>query len=155
MTKAHGMIVSVGTTEGPVLASLVSNRPGRVLFVVSADTRATVEERVLPNLPAGYVPDHEILVLTDPQAISPSFGEIRAHAAEWMLRAGLDPAADVALDVTGGTKAMSVALALAGVDRGVNSFIYVGGGTRDQATGRVITGHEEVVIDVNPLAGGS
>ena len=122
--------------------------------MVSANARATVEERVLPNLPAGYAPDHEILVLTDPQAISHSFGEIRARAEDCMLGAGLDSAADVALDVTGGTTAMSVALALAGADRGMSSFISVGGDARYRATGRVITGHKGVVIDVNPLASG-
>ena len=151
MGPIRGMMVSVGSAEGPALASLDKHRPGHVLFVVSGDTRRTVEEKVLPSLPEEYEPDCKIVEITNPQAVSSSFGEIQAQALVWARTAGLDPVADVALDITGGTKAMSVALALAGVDQGVKTFIYVGGDTRAPDTGRVIAGHEQVVIDPNPL----
>ena len=47
------------------------------------------------------------------------------------------------VDITGGTKVMSAALALAAVEY-CNDFTYIGGDARDPDTGRVLDGSEEV-----------
>ena len=151
MGELQGMVVSVGNSEGPALTSLRKYRPAFVLFVVSKDSRLTVEERVIPNLPSGYTPGSDILELSNPQSIADSYREVRERLNKLRSNIKISQEAKLALDITGGTKAMSVALALAGVAEGVETLVYVGGDTRDPGTGRVISGHEEVVVSVNPF----
>ena len=146
----RGIVVSVGNSEGPALVSLGRYRPAHVLFVVSSGSRSTVDEKVLPNLPAGYLFEHEVVELSDAQAIASSIAEIQVRIRDWIQGAELRPRQDVALDITGGTKAMSVALALAGAAQGACTFVYVGGEKRDTDTGRVVSGHEEVTVDLLP-----
>ena len=149
MEHMQGMAVSVGNSEGPALVSLREYRPASVLFVVSEGSRQTVEEKVIPSLPKDYAPACDILELSNPQSITASYREIRDCFKKWQRENGLAPDNGLALDITGGTKAMSVALALAGVAEGVSTLVYVGGATRDPGTGRVISGHEEVVVSLN------
>ena len=146
MEDLQGMVVSVGNSEGPALVSLGEYRPAYVLFVVSGGSRRTVEEKVIPNLPTDYTPVSSILELSNPQAISESNREIRNRLRKWRHENGLAADNCLALDITGGTKAMSVALALAGVAEGVETLVYVGGDTRDAETGRVVSGHEVMTV---------
>ena len=151
MEKMSGMILSVGNSVGPILVSLEEYRPACVLFIVSEDSKGMVKERILPNLPEDYLPTSEILSLSNPQAINSSFLEIRNRLRDWLERYGFGANVAVALDITGGTKAMSVALALAGIAEGASTLVYVGGQQRDPDTGRVVSGHEEILVSLAPF----
>lgn len=81
--------------------------------------------------------------------IGSCYDEIRRKVAEWLERRDLADA-DVAIDITGGTKPMSAALALAAVER-FSHFRYVGGTKRDSGDlGAVLPGAERVLTCRNP-----
>ncbi len=144
----RGMIVSVGGSPGPVRKALDQGRPSNVLFVVSSGSKPLVEEKVLPALPS-YAPQRSYLEVSDHENIGTCYWEIRTEIDRWLHEREIKPE-DVYVDITGGTKAMSAALALAGVER-FSRFTYVGGSRRDSENlGTVVTGSERVVECQNP-----
>ena len=124
-----GLIATVGGSPEPLLKTLANNRPQYVLFVVSEGSGSTVENDILPGMDCRA--DCDYLVISDPNDMGAKYRELRdSRTGDWLTKHNLDPS-DVYLDITGGTKAMSAALALAGVER-FSAFSYVGGtnGTR-------------------------
>ena len=143
----QGIVVSLGGTPEPVIKTLLARQPAQALFVVSKSSDGDVEEKILPAL-AGYVPQYQKAVVSDPQVMGTCYREIRARIAQWLGSGRLDPER-VYVDITGGTKAMSSALALAGVEY-CNDFTYIGGEEREAGTGRVLAGSEQVIRSANP-----
>ena len=143
-----GLIASVGGSPEPLLKTLADNRPQYVLFVVSEGSSSTVENEILPNV--DYQPTCDYLVISDHNDMGTIYQEMRdGRIEDWLNQQKLD-AEDVYIDITGGTKAMSAALALAGVER-FNAFAYVGGNERNKNNlGTVITGSEYLVSTPNP-----
>ncbi len=148
MTAMDGMVVSVGGTPAPVIKAIERESPADVLFVVSGSSRSQVGEQILPAL--GYVPQYKPLEISDHQNIGTCYREIREGIDRWLNERRLDPVR-VYVDITGGTKAMSSALALAAVER-FNTLTYVGGDKRSAMDlGVVLDGFEKVVTTGNPL----
>ena len=143
----QGIVVSLGGSPEPIIWALQARRPAHALFVVSESSAGSVEDEIVPKL-NGYVPQYQKVVVSDPQVLGTCYQEIRVRMARWLHEVRLDPAR-VYVDITGGTKVMSAALALAAVEY-CNDFTYIGGDARDPDTGRVLDGSEEVVASANP-----
>ena len=143
----NALIASVGGSPQPVIKAIEWKSPDFILFAVSEGSRAQVESEVLPAL--DYVPQFEFAVVPDHQDIGTCYQEIRNAAAEWLARRGIEDSA-VYVDNTGGTKAMSSALAMAAVER-FSAFTYVGGEQRSAEGLGVVLDDAETVIPVqNP-----
>ena len=141
------LIASVGGAPQPVIAAIEWRKPEFILFAVSKDTRAQVENAILPAL--AYVPQNESVILSDHQDIGACYLEIREAADAWLERRGLADD-EVYVDNTGGTKAMSSALLLATVER-FSAFTYVGGEVRNaEGLGIVVDGAEKIISARNP-----
>ena len=143
-----GLIATVGGTGEPVLKTLNDNYPQYVLFIVSEGSISTVEKEVLPGM--GYAPAWDYLVISDPNNMGTIYQELRDGRVEQWLKDNELDVADVYLDITGGTKAMTAALALAGVEN-FHFFSYVGGTERNKENlGTVVSGSEYLVSTPNP-----
>ena len=128
------LIQTVGLTAGPLVASLKAHRPDFVVFVASPSSLAYVSE-ALAALPDT---DHTVLKVEDPEDMDAAFRAGR-QAYRILKEKG---AKELLVDPTGGTKTMVAGLSLALAGLGF-TFVYVGGTKRD-AAGKVITGHERV-----------
>ncbi len=148
MMTSRGLIATVGGTAEPIIETIKSNQPEFALFIVSADSRDTAELAVEASeltLPMRY----ECLVVSDPQHFGTSYEEILQGTEKWLAEHKLC-ALEVTADITGGTKALSAALALSGAER-FRKFTYIGGDNRDKGgLGTVISGSEEIVTSLNP-----
>ena len=141
------LIASVGGAPQPVIAAIEWRKPDFILFAVSKDSRAQVEDAILPAL--DYVPQNESVTISDHQDIGACYQEIRNAAEAWLNRRGIADD-EVYVDNTGGTKAMSSALLLATVER-FSAFTYVGGEVRSaEGLGIVVDGAERVITSQNP-----
>lgn len=142
-----GMILSVGGTGEPILFSLRNGRPQRALFVVSELTIRVVEDQVLPHLGYSLAPDY--CVLPDENNLESSYRKLREQIRHWLQSTRI-PSERVCVDFTGGTKAMSAAITLAGMEF-FSEFRYVAGHSRTKkGTGIVESGSEYVVLASNP-----
>ncbi len=143
----RGMIISVGGSSEPTKKMLSDGNPDYVLFVVSAGSRSKVEDEVLSEM--NYIPQYGYSEVPDHQDIGLCYQQIRIRIEQWLKEYKLR-AEDVAVDITGGTKAMSAALMLAAVEH-FHNFTYVGGSRRDSDNlGTVITGSEKMIKCQNP-----
>lgn len=145
----RGMVVTVGTSCEPVVKTLDEHAPDHVLFVVSAESRKTVEDEVRVLVKKN--PEAEYLEITDLESLKDCHMEINKGMGNWIKERNLDRS-DVGIDYTGGIKVMSIALALAAIDHSIDRFVYVGGAKRDYDNrGIVIEGFERIVSGQNPL----
>lgn len=141
------MIVTVGGSPEPVISTLREARPRCVLFVASEQSLAEVEGKILPALDFTIAPNY--CVLSDGNRIERIYGELRQQIRDWLRLNGLR-AADVAVDITGGTKPMAAGLALAAIEH-FSQFRYVSGTKRTkEGLGVVESGWEYTVKSGNP-----
>lgn len=139
------MIVSLGGSPEPVTYSIEYHRPDVVCFLASQETIELVpqvKERLDYQLT-----DRKVLV-QDPNSLLACFKD----ALEcWDMLVQQNVAAeDVLIDFTGGTKVMSAALVLLGIQKGC-PFSYIGGSERTKGgVGTVVTGNERVFEGANP-----
>ena len=147
-TKPKAMIVSVGGKRAPVIFSLNQSKPKYICFFVSEQTRRAIKEEILPAL--SFKPDHHDWVVTkNPELLSECYFQLAKKLPEMMVKWELEPK-DVCVDYTGGTKTMSVALAMATVDKSC-CYSYVGGDERSKGgVGIVIDGKEKMHFLENP-----
>ena len=144
----RGLIATVGGTADPVVVTIDQSRPDFVLFIVSEGSRETAE-LVVEASELEPPPLCDYWEISDPQNFVTSYDEIRQGTEDWLAKRGLDPR-EVTADITGGTKVMSAAFALAGVER-FREFTYVGGSERNKGgLGVVRNGTEYVVSTLNP-----
>lgn len=143
-----GMIVSVGGTPAPIIYSLNKSRPDYICFFVSRETKKMIDADILPNLDFKYR-HHDWIVTPNAELLSESYMHLVKKLPEMMEKWELDPR-DICVDYTGGTKTMSVALALATADQSC-CYSYVGGGERSKGgVGVVIDGNEKMHFLENP-----
>ena len=143
----RALVMSVGGSPEPILASIRSHDPGFVLFVVSQQSRYVVENTVLANL---HSLQYEYRQVSDHEDIGNSYKEIREGIRTWIDGRQLDTE-QVCADITGGTKAMSGALALVSAEFGIRQISYVGGSKRDSDNlGAVRSGSEVILDSPNP-----
>lgn len=148
------LVCTVGGTPQAVVASLLHHRPRQVVFLVSEESKASVSAAILPEVvgPLGLDGcNTEMPQLADEQDFCLCVAEIREMATppiERWLAKGED--FDVVVDITGGTKCMSAALALV-ARRWRCTFSYVGGKERTKnGVGIVVGGQERIVNTANP-----
>jgi CRISPR-associated protein (TIGR02710 family) len=139
------LVISVGGTPEPVVYTLRETSPEFTCFFVSqqsVDLIGEIKSRVgerFDDLKV-LVDDKDDLIACYEKAV-----ECLRRTEERGWKAD-----SIIIDYTGGTKAMTAALAMAAVVRGVR-FSYVSGRERDKGgLGRVVTGTELRRIDVSP-----
>jgi len=146
------LIATVGNSPEPILMGVKYWRPARIVFVTSRETATTVTE-VLRLAGEEGIPIEEGLYeevrIEDAQDFGASVRDLKELDAEvqrWTGRSAGDH--DVIVELTGGTKAMSSALALVARPWPC-TFSYVGGDKRTK-DGIVVSGTERVIHRSNP-----
>jgi CRISPR-associated protein (TIGR02710 family) len=146
---SQALIISVGGTIEPIVVSIMEHRPDLVVFFASEQTIESIgaikarlqEQEITIQNRNIMIPDAEDLEVCYEKAL---------QCAEVALEGGR-PAADVVVDFTGGTKAMTAALTLATVGKGF-TFSYVGGRERSkEGRGVVTTGSEQIMRRRDPF----
>jgi CRISPR-associated protein (TIGR02710 family) len=146
--RPKAMLLSVGGSPAPVIASLNAQQPEYVCFFVSAASRAAIESEILPAL--AYRPRHHDWIETpSAEDLLVCYGVLRDElprlAEKWQV-----PLSEWTADYTGGTKTMSVAVGLATI-QAVARYSYVGGSERTKdGLGVVVDGKERILRLANP-----
>lgn len=144
--KIRGMIVSVGGTPAPIIFSLNRAKPEYICFFVSKETKRMIEGEILPWL--DYKPRHHDWIVTpNPEQLSDCYASINKKLPELIEKWEIDPE-DICVDYTGGTKTMSVALALATIDKS-SCYSYVGGDERSKGGVGIVANGKECMYFLN------
>lgn len=149
------LICSVGGTPEPIVTSLLHWKPGRVIFVVSDQTRSQVDAVLQVFAQAASGPlgpgQYSIKTVDDAEDLLRCIQSMRTLGSEvddWIDRKNGNYR--VVVDFTAGTKCMTAALALV-AHRWPCLYSYIGGRQRTKGgVGVVETGTERVVYDANP-----
>jgi len=146
---AQTLIISVGGTIEPVVVSIAEHRPSLVVFFASQETIESIGA-VKDRLREQNIPIRNYtVIIADPEDLEACYSKA-LECAEIAIEDGRS-AADVVVDFTGGTKAMTAALTLATVGKGF-AFSYVGGRERSkEGRGIVMTGSERLVRRRDPF----
>jgi CRISPR-associated protein (TIGR02710 family) len=147
-TTASAMIISVGGTPAPIISSIIHYKPVFISFFASQETVDNLSEIRRACSAQSLHFKSQVTLVDDVNDLLHCF-EKADEAVKRVINEGFSRDS-VIVDYTGGTKNMSVALALASVTRGF-SFSYVGGKERTKGgVGVVIDGTEEVYRNFNP-----
>jgi CRISPR-associated protein (TIGR02710 family) len=142
------MVVSVGGTSAPIIFSLNHSTPEYICFFASKETKKIIEEEILPELKFKFR-HHDWIVTPNAELLSECYSQLTKKLPEIIEKWELNPE-DICVDYTGGTKTMTVALAMATVDQSC-CYSYVGGGQRSKGgVGVVIDGNERMHFLDNP-----
>ncbi|MEW6374623.1 MAG: TIGR02710 family CRISPR-associated CARF protein, partial [Thermodesulfobacteriota bacterium] len=146
--RKKAMVVSVGGTPTPVIHSLSHMKPKYICFFVSKQTKRMLHEEILPNL--NFKPLFYDLIMTpNAELLLDCYSVLSSTLPDLLEKWEVDPG-DVCVDYTGGTKTMSVALALATIEKSC-CYSYVGGDERSKGgVGVVINGKEKMWFLENP-----
>ncbi|NJL01921.1 MAG: TIGR02710 family CRISPR-associated protein [Spirulinaceae cyanobacterium RM2_2_10] len=143
------LLITVGGSYQPIVTAIRELEPDQVLFICSEDSRSQVigsgtpcERRRgpevlerLPNIPTQlslgdrFQPDRDLLVLEDLDNLSECYRAIADRIRT--LRQDAGDETRLLADYTGGTKTMSVALAMASIDSGIEAIYVTTGQRRD------------------------
>jgi CRISPR-associated protein (TIGR02710 family) len=146
MCKA--MIISVGGTPAPIIKSVCQYTPEFVSFFASQDTSDLVKSIKDEAGKRGIKFKSQLTLVDDVNDLLHCHGKAE-DAVKRVIARGYEKS-EVIVDYTGGTKNMSVALALGAISNGF-SFSYVGGDERTkEGIGIVSDGHEQIYPSVNP-----
>jgi CRISPR-associated protein (TIGR02710 family) len=141
------MIMSLGGSPEPLRVSIAACRPERVIFFASNDS-VPLSGEVIGVL--DYRPKLEFEITENPNSLIDCYRKARV-CVDRANRSGLSPER-IMVDYTGGTKVMTAALLLAGIQQKFH-FNYVGGSHRDKGgVGIVISGHERMFAELSPWA---
>ena len=146
--RPKAILISVGGTPAPIVFSLNHQKPEYICFFVSEETRDSIDKDILPNLNFRYRHYHWITTQSA-EGLSECYRVLSRELPEILKKWKIDPK-DLVVDYTGGTKTMSVALALATIGNS-SSYTYVGGVERSkEGVGVVINGKERMWYLDNP-----
>lgn len=145
------IIYTVGGSPEAIVASLKHHRPRRAVFVPSPQTKADIEGILSMLRGEGIEPPvYDVKPVPDAQDFElcvKTLRELEPLVLDWIHQSRHDKAA---VDLTGGTKLMSAALALV-ARRWPCEFLYVGGKERSKnGVGVVLSGKEQFVYSANP-----
>lgn len=154
------LICTVGGSADPILFSLNEHKPERVIFIASGDTKPQLTDghfclpasRDKPPRPTIFSPANASVIVVEPQEFPSCLKVIRSHTpmVEGWLSHGVGY--KIVADITGGTKVMSAALALAARNWKCD-IAYVAGKDRGpNNTGTVESGSEDPTQHTNPWA---
>lgn len=144
------LICTVGGSPEPILKSIEHWRPARVCLLHSLDTRQKADDivRDSPLLTPGNADYHAV---SDPQDLVRCVEEMRRLSAKVEEWCGRGECYAAVVDLTGGTKCMTAALALV-ARRWPCTFSYIGGDKRSKdGVGVVLSGSEKALETANPL----
>ncbi len=145
----RAMIISLGGTPEPLVRAIAEHRPQFVAFLASHES-VSILGKVMEALEAEGInrPAYRVELIEDVNDLVHCYEKSLA-CARFIKERQFRPE-EVAVDYTGGTKNMSVALALASAGKGY-SFSYVGGSSRTKGgLGIVDSGSEVVYTSVSP-----
>lgn len=142
------MIISVGGTPAPIIKTICVHKPEFVSFLASQDSCDLIS-KIKTGIEHENISIKSRLTLVDNVNDLLHCHQKAEEAIKYALSEGFEKN-EVTVDYTGGTKNMSVALALASVSSGF-PFSYVGGKERTKnGLGIVKDGEEEIYDNVNP-----
>jgi CRISPR-associated protein (TIGR02710 family) len=148
--KIKAMISSVGTTPEACASSIIKYAPEYILFFVSEATREKIPEikRMVESQKGNWPVFIDIAETIDFEDITACYLTLVEEEARWRGKYKILPE-EIIIDYTGGSKVMTAALVLYGVNY-FDNFSYTGGPERGDG-GRVVTGSEELKRSKNPL----
>ena len=142
----NAALISVGGSATPILFSLRQRRPTLVWYFCSTGSR-TVADTIHAQL--DWRPDRDFIEVERFEELDQCYHALREHIPA-LLQKWRVTTADVQVDYTGGTKTMSAALVLAGVEF-FDNFAYVGGRQRaGDGLGVTLDGSERAFYQTNP-----
>ena len=139
------LILSVGGTIDPLVKSIEEVQPDRVIFVASKETASKKMQEIIElTKEQGIQYQHESIILEDAEDLHEAFET--GYKAKRYLKEG-----PVYVDYTGGTKSMSVGLALSFFGKDIKEYLYVGGSQRQkEGVGTVKPGYEKLIQKTDP-----
>lgn len=147
------LICTVGGSPEPIVAALKQWRPVRVLFVHTPATKGKVAEIVPKACGEGVDLDrgrYDLLELPDEQDFASCIEQLRGLTDTVRAWAARGDDCQVVVDITGGTKCMTAAMAIQ-ASHWPCLFSYVGGKERTKdGVGIVVSGSEIVRHAQNP-----
>ena len=147
------LICTVGGSPEPIIAALKHWRPVRVRFVHTPATKGKVAAVVSKARDEGVDIDagrYDLIELPDEQDFTSCVEHLRTLTDEVRAWAARGDGCQVVVDVTGGTKCMTAAIAIQ-AGRWPCLFSYVGGKERTKdGVGIVVSGSEIVLQAQNP-----
>lgn len=153
MSSSTLLICTVGGSVEPIVAALKRWRPVRVRFVHTPGTKGHVAELVPKAREEGVDLDagrYDLLQLPDEQDFAGCIEHLRGLSEEVRAWAARGDGCQVVVDITGGTKCMSAALAIQ-ASHWPCLFSYVGGTERTKnGLGIVVSGSENILHAQNP-----
>lgn len=146
--KPKAILISVGGTPAPIIFSLNHQKPEYICFFVSEETREAIDKDILPNLDF-KCRHYDWITTPNAEGLSECYRVLVRKLPEILKKWKVDPK-DLVVDYTGGTKTMSVALALATIEKS-SLYTYIGGVERTkEGIGVVIDGKESMWYLDNP-----
>ena len=141
MTKI--LFITVGGSHQPIVTSITSQKPDRIVFVCSDGARGSKSQIIgegkpcevrkgsdvieaLPNIPTQlglgdrFKVERDLVLIQEPDNLSECYNRINQKIREVKQEI---PSAEIVADYTGGTKTMSVALATAALDAEIILFL--------------------------------
>lgn len=153
MSSSTLLICTVGGSPEPIVAALKQWRPVRVRFVHTPGTKGKVAEIVPKAREEGVDLDagrYDLLELPDEQDFASCIEQLRGLTDEVRAWAARGDGCQVVVDITGGTKCMTAAMAIQ-ASHWPCLFSYVGGKERTKdGVGIVVSGSEIVRHAQNP-----
>ena len=143
--KPKIMFMSLGGSPEPLIQSLKTHVPERVVFLASHDS-VSLSRDVFKHL--DFKPAVEYEITEDPNLMFECYKAAR-RCLDRVIRTGVS-SDEIMVDYTGGTKVMTAALILATAGHHFR-FNYVGGERRNKdGVGTVIDGHEKMFAEMSP-----
>ncbi len=143
--KVRLIIMSLGGSPDPLIKSIMTFNPEKVIFFASHDSVPLSHEILSAS---NKKPASEFVITDNPNSLFNCYSKARKCIDR--AQQGDLPRDEIMVDYTGGTKVMSAALLLASLGRSYR-FNYVGGVQRNKdGIGTVIDGHEEMFSEASP-----
>lgn len=140
------LLITVGGSHQPIITSIQSLKPDRTIFICSSGKRGSISQvtgegkpcevrkgseviEKLPNIPTQlnlgdrHDPETDVIVVNNPDDVSSIYIKISDTIQKLQQT---QPTATLLADHTGGTKSMSVALALAALDEDCELHLTTG-----------------------------
>ena len=138
------LVLSVGGTPDPLVKSIEMIKPHKVIFIASQETSSTIKE--VRELTSDQQYKEKIITLINSEDLHEVF-RVGYKAKRYLIEG------EVYVDYTGGTKSMSVGLALSFFGKDIKEYLYIGGDERQkEGVGTVKPGHERLVQKVDPAS---
>lgn len=154
INKVRAVLVSVGGSSEPILFTLKKFKPEFVWYFCSLSSEnkkieGSIEKVKEIHKQLEWNPVEDYIEVEKCEELGDCYKLLRKKIPELLKKWNVKPE-EVVVDYTGGTKTMSAALVLAGVEL-FKQFIYIGGEQRDKGgLGVVIGGKERFLYQQNP-----